>query len=288
MTIRICEKDQLENAIFKTNQFLKEYSKNYNSVIKSIICKKPLSFSMIEEFYRCSFESYLKFLKKIDSNSDYSFLEEKHKNFHIFLNEVLELYIKNETISEELFDNLYLNKMELIEGLTNIIFKFDFALNQIDSLTKSWKREFFLGLLENEFLKMKRGEKPFCLVYFDIDFFKTINDSYSHYIGDIILRELIKLMKNSLREYDSISRWGGDEFLILLPKTNLNEAILIINRVKEQINKNIFKIQKLKLKLTCSFGIVEGNLNTTINELINKADTLLYKAKELGRDRIEV
>lgn len=149
-------------------------------------------------------------------------------------------------------------------------------------------REIFIEFLEKEYLEVKRGKKVFSLVYFDIDFFKFINDTYSHASGDYIIKELINLIKYNLREYDSISRWGGDEFLILLPNTFLEEALFIIDRIKNKINEKIFIFNSLEIKITCSFGIAEATKNETISEIINNADKLLYKSKNLGRNRIEI
>lgn len=288
MSIHICSENEIEKIILKTNQFIREHSLNYNRAIKKIICKKNVDLNEYKNLNNCSFEKYINFLSKLDSTINHIELVKIHKNFHKFINQTLSDYSKGEAISEKLFNDLYSNHIKLLDLLNEIVFRFDFTRNQLDKLTGTWNREIFIEFLEKEYLEVKRGKKVFSLVYFDIDFFKFINDTYSHASGDYILKELIELIKNNLRMYDSISRWGGDEFLILLPNTFLEEALFIIDRIKNKINKKIFIFNSLEIKITCSFGIAEATKNETISEIINNADKLLYKSKNLGRNRIEI
>lgn len=287
MAIHIYTKKEIEDVISKSNKFIFKCSFIYNSTIRKIICKKKIRKEIIKKYTNYSFRKFIQFISEIDSQKDYYELIKTHKQFHFLINNALTDYIENKIITEELFDNLHLNYQKLIDSLNEIIFRFDFTRNQLDKLTGAWNREIFFEFLEKEYSEMKRGDKAFCLVYFDIDFFKFINDTYSHSSGDFILKELIKLIKNNLREYDSISRWGGDEFLILLPNTSIKEALFIINRIKEIINQKIFIINSFEIKITCSFGIAEATLEKSINEVINKADELLYTSKRLGRNKIE-
>lgn len=287
MAIHIYTKKEIEDVISKSNKFIFKCSFIYNSTIRKIICKKKIRKEIIKKYTNYSFRKFIQFISEIDSQKDYYELIKTHKQFHFLINNALTDHIENKIITEELFDNLHLNYQKLIDSLNEIIFRFDFTRNQLDKLTGAWNREIFFEFLEKEYSEMKRGDKAFCLVYFDIDFFKFINDTYSHSSGDFILKELIKLIKNNLREYDSISRWGGDEFLILLPNTSIKEALFIINRIKEIINQKIFIINSFEIKITCSFGIAEATLEKSINEVINKADELLYTSKRLGRNKIE-
>lgn len=287
MAIHIYTKKEIEDVISKSNKFIFKCSFIYNSTIRKIICKKKIRKEIIKKYTNYSFRKFIQFISEIDSQKDYYELIKTHKQFHFLINNALTDHIENKIITEELFDNLHLNYQKLIDSLNEIIFRFDFTRNQLDKLTGAWNREIFFEFLEKEYSEMKRGDKAFCLVYFDIDFLKFINDTYSHSSGDFILKELIKLIKNNLREYDSISRWGGDEFLILLPNTSIKEALFIINRIKEIINQKIFITNSFEIKITCSFGIAEATLEKSINEVINKADELLYTSKRLGRNKIE-
>lgn len=291
MSIYVYSESEIENIIFKTKQLIDEHSFFYNNLLKKIICKLQIKEININEYLdlkNCPFDNFIKSFPNINIEEIFEELLKTHNNFHKLLNEMLINYVNQKTIQEELFDNLYIKHKELINLLDNIISKYTFRKNQLDKLTLAWNREIFLEFIEKEYFSMKRYEGNFSLVYFDIDFFKKINDTYFHDFGDFILKELISFIKENLRKYDSICRWGGDEFLILLPKTSLEEANDIIYRIKVKIDKKSFILGTNNVNITCSFGIVEATLKESIQDTINRADKLLYKAKKLGKNRIEI
>jgi diguanylate cyclase (GGDEF)-like protein len=117
----------------------------------------------------------------------------------------------------------------------------------------------------------------------DIDFFKKINDTYGHIEADKILEKLAQILKTAVRNSDLVARFGGEEFVILFPETNLNKAIKVCKR----INKNIEKDKFLKkYKLTISGGLTEYKQRDNIRKMQERADKALYEAKKTGRDRI--
>lgn len=288
--MHIYNKDKIEHIIVRTNHFINEHLLNYNKAIKRVICKGIIKKETIDNyrnFKNCTFSEYITLLQEFDKDEDYSELISVHNDFHKLISELLSRYLTSKPISESLFNSLYFSHVTLINLLNEIIIKFDFTKNQLDKLTNSWNREIFRKFIEKEYYEMKRGKPSFSLVYFDIDHFKDINDNYGHNIGDYILKNLIKLIKNYLREYDTISRWGGDEFLILLPDTLLPEAIHIISRIKQIISQRKFICESIEISISCSFGISVGTLEKEVEDIINDADRLLYLAKEKGRNKIE-
>ncbi len=130
----------------------------------------------------------------------------------------------------------------------------------------------------------KRYKRPISLIYFDIDFFKLVNDTYGHKIGDLALIELSNLVLDSLRKSDVFGRWGGEEFLIILPETMLSEAVTLAQKLKTTIENHNFDTIK---KLTCSFGVISYEGNDSVETLMNRVDKKLYKAKQNGRNRVE-
>lgn len=288
--VHIYSEDEIEHIIIKTNHFINEHLLNYNKAIKRIICKGSIKKETIDDYRNaknCTFDEYIETLLKFDKNADCKDLISVHNDFHKLTAEVLSRYLTSRPISETLFNNLYFSHVTLINLLNEIINNFNFKKNQLDKLTNTWNREIFSKFIEREYLEMKRGKPTFSLVYFDVDHFKEINDNYNHNIGDFILRDLIKLIKSYLREYDSISRWGGDEFLILFPDTTLPEAVQVISRIKQIINRRNFIYEAKEINVSCSFGIAPGTLEKDIEKIIDEADSLLYLAKKNGRDRIE-
>ncbi|MCL4322155.1 MAG: diguanylate cyclase [Deltaproteobacteria bacterium] len=164
-------------------------------------------------------------------------------------------------------------------------------LSETDHLTGIFNRRKLEKSL-GEYVKLAlRYNRPLSLIMFDIDHFKAMNDSYGHQIGDNVLIELANLVKNNLRETDFFARFGGEEFIILMPETDLAYAKAKAESLRRLIEKNIFKYI---YRLTCSFGVVEygekdnlGNTQDIIGSLIKRVDNALYRAKENGRNRVE-
>lgn len=158
-----------------------------------------------------------------------------------------------------------------------------------DELTDVYNRRFILNQLNSELLNIRKTASLTSLVMFDIDKFKIINDTYGHVFGDEVLKTLTKTFRDNLRKIDFIGRYGGEEFIVILPKTEIDSALAIVSRIKDIFTS--IEWEHKNLKITFSAGIFEiNNLNSneTVTHYINEADKLLYKAKQNGRDRIEI
>ena len=138
--------------------------------------------------------------------------------------------------------------------------------------------------IEEEISKYKRYKIPFSVLLIDVDFFKKINDTYGHDKGDFVIKRISNLLKQNIRDSDICSRWGGEEFLILVPNNNLDGALILANNLKELIEKNNFEIKE---NVTISIGVSTFDENSSQEKLLKSADIALYKAKENGRNRTE-
>ncbi len=155
----------------------------------------------------------------------------------------------------------------------------------LDFLTQIYNRNKFESFLEYEIKKHARYENEiFSLLILDLDFFKEVNDTYGHLKGDYVLQEFARILKLSSRDSDLVARWGGEEFIILLPLTNIDEAILVAEKVRASIESHDFD----NIKITCSVGIAQSHIHDTKDTVFKRADKALYKAKELGRNRVEI
>ncbi len=157
-------------------------------------------------------------------------------------------------------------------------------LSITDNLTQIYNRMKIDETLEEEIARTKRTKRTFCVIMFDIDHFKLVNDKYGHQVGDSVLVAIARLIKSSIREIDTFGRWGGEEFLIVLPEVQLPSALVAAERLRKKIESHIFETVE---KITCSFGVTEYDIEETPNKLIRRVDTALYKAKENGRNRTE-
>lgn len=154
-----------------------------------------------------------------------------------------------------------------------------------DALTGIYNRSYYFEKIASEIEQSKRYKTTFCIVMFDIDFFKKFNDNYGHLKGDEVLVTLSKNIQSNTRMSDTFARWGGEEFIILLEKTTLDKAELIAEHFRKII-ENI-KIKDLP-QITSSFGVTQYQDGDTDNSILKRVDDALYDAKEAGRNRVAV
>lgn len=156
-----------------------------------------------------------------------------------------------------------------------------------DFLTALPNRRYFIEQSELEISRKLRYGGSLSLIMFDIDHFKILNDNYGHKTGDLVLQKIADITRSVLRDIDIIGRIGGEEFAILLPQTDINEAKNVAERLRLEISKGIVKTNKEEVtNFTASFGIVLDTKNKNIDELLISADTALYEAKNSGRNKV--
>jgi len=155
-----------------------------------------------------------------------------------------------------------------------------------DPLTNTFNRQTMNALLENEIERSKRNNHISTIALLDIDYFKRVNDQFGHQAGDIALSTCASFIKEDLRPYDNIFRYGGEEFLLLFPDSTPKRVKRIIERIRTGIaNLNISIGNSKTIQLTVSTGISSLDVNSTIEESISKADQALYRAKQTGRNK---
>ncbi|MFT5312688.1 MAG: diguanylate cyclase (GGDEF)-like protein [Paraglaciecola sp.] len=154
-----------------------------------------------------------------------------------------------------------------------------------DPLSGLQNRRGMLEKLAYEHERSKRNYLPMTLMMCDIDHFKAVNDDFGHDTGDYIIKELATLFITTIRKQDTVARWGGEEFLFLLPQTSEHKAYILAEKLRNAIASTAFVDQQKKLKLTVSIGLCEIKPGETINQAISSADAYLYQAKKTGRNR---
>lgn len=160
-----------------------------------------------------------------------------------------------------------------------------YELATIDEKTGVYNHKFFRTVSEMELERARRGIGQLSLLIIDIDNFKKLNDTYGHFIGDKMLKRLGTVMKENTRKYDIVSRFGGEEFLILLPNTTIKRALIVCDRLRRKVQDD--KEMKRYL-VTISGGLTEYQKNDSINRMQKRADKALYVAKRKGKNRIEI
>jgi diguanylate cyclase (GGDEF)-like protein len=153
-----------------------------------------------------------------------------------------------------------------------------------DSLTSLANRRFFIDFLEKAMSFAKRHEQPLSVIMADLDNFKSLNDTYGHQAGDQVLVAFAEAMQASIRREDLAARFGGEEFILMLPGTALKEATILAERLRESLEKLVFP--PLTTRVTASFGIATYRPDDTFETLVKRADEALYAAKAAGRNRV--
>ena len=158
----------------------------------------------------------------------------------------------------------------------------------LDDLTGFFNRRHLMELLETEYNRSVRTGAVFSLAMMDLDKFKNVNDTFGHQIGDKVLITFSNIIRNVLRKSDFCGRYGGEEFLIVLTQTDLNDAMVFAERIRSCVEESFFPELSRKSKITVSIGLAEHRTNEVIDKTISRADEALYRAKKNGRNRIEV
>ena len=209
-----------------------------------------------------------------------------------FRKSMINLLFQNNLMSEEMYSNIsYIfdaNFRGVLEAFTDTISKakaeskrfYDIATK--DHLTQIYNRQKFDEMLTQEIQKAQAGLQLFSLILIDIDFFKQVNDMHGHEVGDTVLCTLVEIVKQHIREFDIFARWGGEEFIILIPKATKENTM----RKAESIRKSIetYPFNKVK-KVTASFGITQYQELDTESSIFRRCDEALYQSKENGRNR---
>jgi len=266
--------DELNRIIFVNQMFLKlfivknvaEFKKKYKCLCNVLI--EHRGYYTCEEqkdgFWSEEFEN-LRDDKRVVSIMDYS--EMTPKAFLVNIKRIEETKHKICTFTE--ITTLATKKNEFEKKA------------YIDELTKIYNRAKFNEVLLKEVINTKISGDGLSLIFFDVDHFKKFNDTYGHQVGDNVLSGLASLIKNSLRDSDFFARWGGEEFVILLPGVKLKSAKAIAEHKRKIIQDYTFDDN---LKVTCSFGVVSMLESDDKDSLLKRADEALYKAKDSGRN----
>jgi diguanylate cyclase (GGDEF)-like protein len=159
-----------------------------------------------------------------------------------------------------------------------------YRLTTVDGLTQIYNRRYFLEQLDREVSRAKRYRRELSLILFDIDHFKTINDTYGHLAGDYVLKQLATVVKGKIRREDILARYGGEEFAIILPEIDATNSSSFAEKIRKLVEKAPFKFEDTKITVTVSIGLGTCQDADDSPALLKRTDDKLYEAKAAGRN----
>lgn len=308
------------------DNIIQKFSQGYlESYIKELIDKIELFISRgniksYNETILYHLESHFNYFKRflgyiIETEPDFKNVKHTECEFGKWLSEHARVLIEDETIYHKLkqFHKNFHNLISICQDYKNskMYMEMYFLIKEIEAnslwlskeigyintklISIEFSKDFLTGLLNrralNEIFKkhLEISEltgQPISLIITDIDFFKRINDVYGHLAGDAALQYFANVIKNNLRKSDYVFRIGGEEFLILLPNTYLEEAAKIAENLRQKLEESPLEYENKQINLTASFGVAQLKDHRHLNELIKEADDKLYIAKKEGRNRV--
>lgn len=177
------------------------------------------------------------------------------------------------------------NKLEVIQQI-NLMYTRTKFLSLTDELTGLFNRRSFDNSFEKEFLRAKRYNNNLTLVMFDIDYFKKVNDTYGHQCGDYILKQIANAALQTFRKTDTVFRFGGEEFVVILTETDINQAKIPLERFRKTVETLDLSFEGQKINITVSLGACQYNENMeSKEEFLKLTDIALYDAKNSGRNK---
>jgi len=288
--------DEVLRVVEKAMQDHLEWLQRFH---RSLICKSaaPRDVASDQARFLCSFGAWVDLHRKDDLVQQPAFrtLISIHDEMH---DDVAFLSAKAQqktAITEEIYNLLSEKVVAFYSMGRRILAAFQSARSDLDPLTGLYNRQVMLAEITRERERSLRTNEPCCIVLADLDYFKKINDTYGHAAGDQVLQACAMQFLKSLRPYDMVFRYGGEEFLFCLPNADTKTAEVIIDRLRESIAGAPVKIagggedgDGLELPVTVSFGIAPVNESISLKENMEQADQALYRAKEQGRNKVSL
>ncbi|MCU0693205.1 MAG: GGDEF domain-containing protein [Polyangiaceae bacterium] len=162
-----------------------------------------------------------------------------------------------------------------------------YRLTIIDGLTQAYNKRYLFEALEREIIRARRHSRDLGILMFDIDHFKKINDEHGHLAGDVVLKELARLIQARIRRDEVLARYGGEEFVVMLPETPLEGGVSLAENLRARVEEHPFVFQSDRIRVTISLGCAAlTDEDRSATEMLQRADERLYEAKRSGRNRV--
>lgn len=283
-------RDELQETLKQLSYAIDWHEKWLAEIIRAMICRLPYDQrDVVDDAYRhCRFAQwyYGNAPQGLRDHPSFVGIEIEHRKMHQLAGRLLLASTQEMSGSPREYDNFKNSVERLHLEIDTLKHEIEELLYNRDALTGADNRIGMLIKLRELREMVKRHVHQCAVVIMDLDYFKAINDNYGHSVGDQVLVALVQSVKQHLRPYDKVFRYGGEEFLISLPNTNLETAYAVIERMRVEIaSLALATVAPKAIFITVSFGITLLDSDVSVEESINRADMALYVAKRSGRNR---
>lgn len=279
--------DEIQRVMAQLDQAIYNHQQWYNALIRDLICRleSDENDTNTEAHKKCRFGQwfYNHAPEKLDNHPGFIAIGSSHQHMHDLAKRLLNISKAGSIISPLEFDN-FANALERLRlEMFTLKNELETLLYNRDPLTMAITRISMLPILREQQALVIRQNQPCCIVMLDIDLFKQINDQYGHSAGDEVLATLAHTISKNLRPYDKIFRYGGEEFLLCIPQTDLDHGYEIIEHLRQTVATMIINV-KQHINITFSAGITLLDPNCPVEQTIDRADKAMYAAKSAGRN----
>ncbi|HOO90849.1 MAG TPA: diguanylate cyclase, partial [Syntrophales bacterium] len=276
---------QLDQAIYTHNQW-------YDYLLRNLVCNLLQDSSDMEEdaHRKCRFGQwyYMQAPDELKSHPGFIAMEAEHERMHQLAAKLLATEAAGEIISLIDYENFNHSINTVRLQLQTLKHEMEDSLYNHDTLTHAYSRIGMLTRLRELQDFVKRNVQSSCIVMMDLDHFKLINDDHGHQAGDQVLIFVARHIMEHIRPYDKLFRYGGEEFLISMPHTDLKTGFTMIERLREEIAAHSIYYNHREMHITISFGLTLLDPDVTVEQSIERADRALYAAKAAGRNCTQI
>ncbi|MFA5940475.1 MAG: diguanylate cyclase [Sinimarinibacterium sp.] len=292
MTIPSLPATEVSGVLTKLQQALDGHQQWHATLNRTLVCGLDANADDLapDAHHRCRFGQWYDGADAVRLRTHPGFLAigDAHEQMHSRARELLESARNRERISAQAFDafadSLQTMRFEVMSLRQELVDAFQNA----DPLTGAANRNSLLARLREQHAMAQRGVESSCVAMMDLDRFKSVNDTYGHSAGDRVLMAAAKCLMDSVRPYDVVYRYGGEEFLLAMRHTTPIEAATVLERVRQQLAAMAIDIGGRTVHVTASFGVAPLDPDASVETAIVRSDEAMYAAKAAGRNKVQV
>jgi diguanylate cyclase len=283
---------ELDSILVQIDQAIDNHDQWHRQLVRTLICKlQPDQRDLAEDSHtQCRFGQwyYNQSSPSLRTHPTFASMEYEHKQLHELVTKLLSASMEDKRIDSMLYDQ-FANTLERMRlQLFSLKYEIESELYNLDSLTGAYTRYGMLAALRDQQALIARGAGSCAIAMLDIDHFKKVNDQHGHNVGDRLLSYVASILIKNLRPYDKLYRYGGEEFIIMLPNTSVQAAMMITERMRKLIGKSTLHADALSIRATVSIGVAMIVADIPVETTIDRADKAMYAAKGEGRDKVKL